>query len=166
MTEPSLPEALPPRMPTLAERINAEPNESRLSMSRNMHYGAAGVCLLVLTLLVQMGGSSRAFLASLVSSAVGIPIFLLLGSIYEYYIVLGEPSYAHLRLPRTQALIGTLLTIGGGALLLSVASLIHAAFPPAMFIFFVVAAIAALVATWFYRDLSRWYERDASSKGS
>jgi len=155
----------PPRQrPTLAERINSEPNESRLSMSRNMHYGAAGVCLLVLTLLVQMGGDSRAFRASLVSSAVGIPVFLLLGSIYEYYIVLGEQSYGHLRLARTQALIGTLLSIGGGALLLAVASLIHAAFPPAMFIFFLVAAIAALVATWFYRNLSAWYEKQPASQ--
>jgi uncharacterized membrane protein len=146
-----------PTRRSLAERMNSEPTEARLAMTRNMYFGAAGVCLLVLTLLVEVGGGTLALRLSLLASAVGIPVFVLLGKIHEYYIILGERSYAHLRLVRTQALIGFLVMIGGFALLVAVAGLLHASYPPATKVFIVAIVVAGLIQAWFHLRLERWF---------
>ena len=86
---------------TDVERLRALSNryvsESKLQMSRNLCYGAAGFSFLVVFLIVESGIESSAVDLSLRSAVFSMPIWFLIGSLYEQLVLIGKASHSYLR---------------------------------------------------------------------
>ena len=81
----------------LTARVRRYPSHERLLLTRNLSYGAAAACLAVLVSLTQSGATGVALQISVYAASIALPVWLLVGAVYENYIYLGKPSYPHLR---------------------------------------------------------------------
>lgn len=100
-------------------------NESKFYMMRNMSYGASGINLVIILLLVQVWNNSIELKISLYSSCISMPLMLCSGIIYEFYILSGKRSYEHYRDPLSKGIFSSLLLSGGISLLTSICAIVY-----------------------------------------
>jgi len=99
-------------------------SESKLQMYRNLSYGAAGFLLIIIIMLVQVWEDSLALNVVLYSASIGLPIWFTSGTMYEFYILLGERSFAHYKSDGVQSVISLLFMIGGISIFISVSAIL------------------------------------------
>ncbi len=124
---------------------------------RNLGYGGAAACLVVLVGLAQVGAKDPALRISVFSASVALPIWLLLGGIYEFYIFLGKQSYPHLRTKFSVNLIGLITLMAGLGSVGATGGVIWFLIPEAAWVFGAVALVATLVGAMFNLVLARWW---------
>lgn len=144
-----------------SDRLNALIRSSggaeSVHLVRNVAYGGAAVSLAVLAGLTQVGASAPSLRFGVYASAVTLPIWLLLGTIYEYYIYLGVRSYEHLTSPFMLRLSAWALAAAGLGLVLTSACIIWYLAPGAAALFIAMAFACCVVAVRFHFDLARWW---------
>lgn len=124
---------------------------------RNLGYGGAATCLVVLVGLAQVGAKDPALKISVLSAAVALPLWLLLGGIYELYIFLGKQSYAHLRTRFAVNFIGLVALAAASGSVGATGGVIWFLMPEAAWACAAVAIVAMLLAGIFHVFLARWW---------
>ena len=99
-------------------------SESKLFLLRNISVGASGISLAIILLLLQVGVKGIYLEVSLTASAIGIPFWLGLASVFETYIFYGKSSYPHLRTDFSINIIALLMLSGSLCFITSITALI------------------------------------------
>ena len=97
----------------LTQRIRRYPSSERMILLRNLGYGGAAACLAILAGLAQVGAKDPALKVSVYAASIALPAWLLIGSVFDYYIFLGKQSYGHLQGKFAVALTSTLYAVAG-----------------------------------------------------
>ena len=147
----------PSKVDRLNERMQRYASVERLVLMRNLGYGGAAACLVVLVGLTQVGAKDSALKISVLSASVALPLWLLLGGIYEYYIFLGKQSYAHLRTKFATNFIGAIALIAGAGSLGATGGVVWFLMPEAAWTFGVTVVFAISLAGVFNVHLARWW---------
>jgi hypothetical protein len=133
----------------ISAKILRHQSESKLQMYRNLAYGGAGVSLLLIALLAQIWEKTTALEICLYSSVASLPFWIFIGTIYEYYILLGKHSYAHYRTLKSQIII-TLSCAAAGLLLLTAIGALLYSIKPASIIFLAISSLLVLVLSFTF----------------
>lgn len=129
----------------------------RLMLMRNLGYGGAAACLVVLVGLTQIGAKVGSLQISVISTSVALPLWLLLGGIYEFYIFLGEQSYPHLRTKFAVGFLRIILTVAGLGSVGATAGVIWFLMPEAAWLFGTVCILVVVLGAVFQVLLARWW---------
>lgn len=140
-----------------ANRLRRYSSIERLMLMRNLGYGGAAACLVILLGLTQVGTKELCLKISVISVSLALPLWLLLGSIYEYYIFLGKESYPHLRTRLSLGFVGTTASIAGLGIVLGTGGVIYFLMPLAAYIFAGVGFMAVIFGVVFHMFLMRWW---------
>ena len=108
----------------LSENIYKNINENRITLSRNLSYGSSAACLILLLQVIPIGVDNQALKISTLSAVIGMPLWFLIGTIYDMHISAGENSHGYFAKVQTQNILGLLFTIAGLALLVSISAAI------------------------------------------
>lgn len=151
----------PSNFDRLLERASRYPSESRLSLVRNLSYGAAAVCMVILVETLEVGVKSDALEVALIGAAVGIPLWIAVGTMYELYLNLGKQSYPHIRTMPAQVIIAFVMLPACFAILSCVGAVL---WHLSMFAFvaFSAVVIVAFAATliFAYQMANWWFSKD------
>ena len=138
----------------LTELINRYPSEFKFHMYRNFSFGAGGMQLLILMLLAQIGSESKALTICLYSSVLGMPMWVALGWVFEYYILVGKKSYPHYKSTSGQAIFGIAYLIAGLSMLVSICSIMYQLDSTALWLFGVGVFVALTISINFHKSLA------------
>jgi hypothetical protein len=141
----------------LAKRLNRYMSESKLLMIRNMSYGASGICLVIVGLLLQPHTMTTPLLVSIFCASVAMPLWACLGVIYETYIFLGTRGHAHARSTFAQSIIAITAMLGILGLIAAIFSLIYYLSQMAAYSFCGAILLAAIIFSAFYKHIASWY---------
>jgi hypothetical protein len=147
----------------LSERIRRYPSHDRLLLMRNLGYGGAAACLVILLGLTQIGTKFIALKISVFSASIALPFWLLIGTIYEYYIFLGKLSYLHLRTKFLIGLVGFSFVVASLGIAIATGGVIWFLLPEAAYAFSASGLIAFALGGIFQAHLARWWFREAGS---
>ena len=150
-------EKQPSRIDQLAKRMWRYASNEPLVLMRNLGYGGAAACLLILVGLVKVGAKDLPLQVTVVSSSIGLPLWLVLGVTYESYIFLGKQSYSHLRTPFATNFFFGVALIAGLALFVATGGVIYHLMPNAAWAFGVTSLACLGLVRVFYALLSRWW---------
>ena len=153
-----------PDIDQLNERIWRYSSAERLTLLRNLGYGGAAASLAVLAGLTQVGAKDSALQVSVFAASVSLPAWLLIGSIYEYYIFLGKQSYGHLRTRFLIALSSGLLLVAGLGMLATTGGIIWFLIPEAAYAFGVSVLLAVVLGIVFQWHLAGWWSSHVDAK--
>ena len=129
----------------------------RLMLMRNLSYGGAAASLVILLGLIQIGAKNIFIQASTISISASLPLWLLLGGIYEFYIFLGKESYSHFRKKSTLNFLGAILFFAGLGMITSIGCILWFLMPEATYIFGAASLISLILAGLFHSLLQRWW---------
>lgn len=149
----------PSKSDLLGARVRRYPSHDRLLLIRNLSYGAAAACLAVLAGLTQVGAKSIALQVSVYSASIALPIWLLIGAVYEYYIFLGKQSYPHLRTRFFMILVALTSAIASLGMVGMIVGIIWFLIPEAAYAFGLSALVAFVLGSAFQVHLARWWFR-------
>ncbi|WNF48555.1 hypothetical protein RHP75_09145 [Pseudomonas sp. SG20056] len=149
----------------ISTKILRYPSESKLQMYRTLSYSGAGISLILIALLAQIWKPSKALNLTLYCSAIALPFWILLGTIYEYYILLGKQSYAHYRSTNAQIFIFLGYLGGGIPLLVALGSLLYFINSRSL-TFFALALVATLAIAFAFTSSLTNFLKENESNGS
>jgi hypothetical protein len=135
--------------------------EDRLMLLRNISYGAAAACLVVLAGLAQVGAKETALKLSVFGCVVGAPMWLLFGGCLEYYLLLGRKSYQHFQLLSTRSFFAITAVLGCLGLFAGVSGIAWFLIPAAGVAFFILAAFSVFFFYRFTYSLAAWWFSDS-----
>ncbi|HZZ91389.1 MAG TPA: hypothetical protein VFE23_02445 [Usitatibacter sp.] len=95
----------------------ANDNPEALTLSRNIAYGGAAACLVLLSQIIQVGAGVLSLKVSVIAACIGMPAFLAAGTMLEYLIILGPASHPFGRSVRFRACVYSALCFGGLSLM-------------------------------------------------
>jgi hypothetical protein len=137
----------------LSERDTAQ----ILTLYRNMGFGAAATCLIILLSIAQIRETHIALKISTFSAIIGIPPWLLLSLIYDHHLVIGKQIYGHIETPFMGILIRILILFGGLGLVFAVVGITYFLDPIATLVLLVIGLVEILGWFLFLQHLGRWY---------
>lgn len=126
-------------------------------LMRNLGYGGAAACLVVLIGLTQVGAKEISLKISVFSAAFALPLWVLLGGIYELYIFLGRQSYPHLRSRFAAQFTSAVFLLAGLGSVATTAGVIWFLVPEASIIFLTMCVLVATIGSIFHVFLARWW---------
>jgi len=141
----------------LAKRMERYASAERLILMRNLGYGGAAACLVILAQLAQVGAEEISLKVTVVATSISLPLWFLLGASYECYIFLGKQSYTHLRTEFAQNFLGFVMMTAGLALIAAIGGLIWYLMPEAVFAFGITILFSIILAIVFYNIIARWW---------
>lgn len=141
----------------LTKRMRRYTSVERLLLMRNLCYGGSAACLVILLGLTQTSANNCSLQVSVIAAAISMPLWLVLGGTYEFYIFLGKPSYAHRRTRFTKNFIGGVGTLAGTSLYISVVAIINFLMPIAMWVFISSTLLSFFLYYLFHALLARWW---------
>lgn len=146
------------------ERVFKSTTHDNLVLYRNASFGAAAVCIATLVSLTQIGAATVAIQVAVLAASIGAPLWLLVGSLVEHYVVLGQSSYAHFdrMLKRPPSFV--LVALAYVSSVCSLAAVIFYLMPAAMWAFLVCGFGTFLYGRWFMSDIARWYTESAEAE--
>jgi len=148
----------------LTERIRRYPSAERLTLLRNVGYGGAALCLAVLVGLTQVGAKDAALRLSVYSASIALPLWLLIGGLYEYCIFLGKQSYPHLRTTFMTRLVTGLYLAASSAMFAITAGIVWFLSSAAAYMLAASAFIAIIALAVFHAHLARWWAQQIAPK--
>jgi hypothetical protein len=147
----------PSRIDLLSERLRQFASIERLMLMRNLGYGGAAACLVVLVGLTQVGAKEVSLKVSVFSAAFALPLWLLLGGIYELYIFLGKQSYPHLRSKFAVHFTSVVFLFAGLGSVATTTGVIWFLVPEAAMLFLGTCVLVAILGSIFHVLLARWW---------
>ena len=149
----------------LLEQVERYPSLEKLQLYRNMYFGAGATCLVLIVQLASTGVSTLWLKWSLLTGAISMPLWLGLGGLFEYYIMLGPKSYPHKRSGFANRLIGSLMLFAGLSLVASIALFLYHAIPFAAYSFLAAIVMVFVISVVFHWHLASWYFSKGSGDG-
>lgn len=150
----------PSKSDRLVERMKRYVSHDRLLITRNLSYGAAAACLVILVGLAQISIHTTALEISVYSASIALPIWLLIGGVYEYYIFLGKQSYPHMRTKLFTRFVGVNFSVAGLGTLGATGGIVWQELPKAIYAFGASALIALILIMAFQNHMAHWWFRD------
>lgn len=147
----------PSKMNRLTTRMERYASAERLFMMRNLGYGGAAACLVILVQLAQVGAKDFSLQVTIVATSIDMPLWLTLGGIYEAYILLGKQGYPHLRTDFAKKFIGLVGTTAGIVLTVAIGGLIWYLMPSAVLVFAITIVICVALSVVYQLILARWW---------
>lgn len=146
------------RVVRLSEHLeNRFMSAERLAIRRNMGYGGAAACFLIIMGIMQVGANDVALRMSTIAASVGLPFWLINGATYELFIFAGKQSDIFRRSKLAKDYIEVITHIAGVALAFAVCCIVFYLVEDETW-FFVVACIVALILFYsFSIFLARWW---------
>lgn len=141
----------------LTALLRRYPSAERLVLLRNFAFGGAAACAAAILAVTQVGATKLELQIAVVSAAFGIPAWICLGGLYEYYIYLGPRSYAHLRQQSTTSFFSVMMITAGLALVGAFGGVIWYLSKTAFGVFVIASVIGTLVFSGFHVFLARWW---------
>lgn len=138
-------------------RLHRYASIERLMLMRNLGYGGAAASLVILLGLIQVGAKSLFLQVSILSISASLPLWLLIGGIYELYIFLGKESYSHLRKKSTYVFFGAITLAAGLSMFVSIGGIIWFLMPEAAYVFGAVALVCIISGGLFHDSLQSWW---------
>lgn len=132
-------------------------SESKFLLYRNFSFGSAAACLVVLSQIIQVGANEQSLEISVIAAAIGMPLWVAIGIIYEFYISLGKRSYPHFRSELVQKLLAVVIFLAGVALLTSIGGVIWYLSKYGVIAFVASMVISCFVAFGFMFAVARWW---------
>jgi type IV secretory pathway TrbD component len=154
-----------PQEPSLTARLSNETLNARtveqVLLLRNICLSGAAATLVILTGLLQVSDkSSFAFISAVWLTSLSLPLWVLAGTTYEGYVLLGERSFQHLNLPLTRKLLIALSGTAGVALWGAVGSLV-AVLSVSVFVAYVITSVLIIIlGTRANNSLAIWWFSD------
>ena len=128
-----------------------------ITQIRNSSFGSAAFCLVILLGLAQIEARNEIGLQlSMCSVALALPLWLLLGIIYEHYLALGERSYPHIDTPAIRNLTRWVGVFAGTGFVFAAGGLIYFLNLWAFWLFLATTVLGVLCWILFQRHLARW----------
>lgn len=131
--------------------------EPLVSLYRNMGFGSAALCLVLLVGIAQIEATSIALNISVFGAALALPLWILFGVIYEYYLVLGKRSYGHLNSILTRVLVLSSGVCGCVGLSVSTMGVIYYLSEDAFWVFLWVGCAGLLSFLVFHIHIAYWW---------
>ncbi len=136
--------------------------ETKVTVRRNLCFGGAGASLAIVLLLAPSAPSAGPLVSALTCAAIALPLWVMLGSTYEYLLHVGETSYGFLRSPKAQV-IHALAELAASLLLLAaVASVIWLSSRLLAVAFVVVSLLCVWLLMRFVDQLAIWVKEKRS----
>lgn len=129
----------------------------RLLLMRNLSYGSAAASLVILLALIQIGAKNTFIQVSTISISASLPLWMLLGGIYEYYIFLGKESYPHFRKKSTLNFVGAVLFFAGLGMITSLGCMLWFLMPESTYIFGAACLISIVIFIAFHASIQSWW---------
>lgn len=153
--------------PDLTELQLQNVSQEHLLVSRNFCFGAAATCLIILLALIPTGARPLALQISVISASFALPLWILMGGVFELYFYLGKRSYPHLRSIQMRFRLFSLgYALAGVGLFTAAGGVIWYLEPEASYAFAASVVIAVLVAAGFQVSLTIWWPGDGGSADS
>jgi hypothetical protein len=150
----------------LNERMNRYPSESRISLVRNLAFGAAATALVVFSQLLQVGATTTSLEVSIVAASATMPLWIVVGSIYEMFILLGKDSYPYLRSERFRNSIGGVVFLAGLSLVIEIGAAAWYLSEIACAVFAGSLILSATVFGVYMNSLAKWWYSSAGPESS
>lgn len=145
----------------LNRRVNQHPSESRLLLARNLSYGSAAACLVVIAEVIQVGAKDRALEIAVVAGCISMPLWIAIGSIYECFVYLGKRSYPFFRRKLFRIAVGVTIAVAGLGLLTEVGAVAAYLSEIALWSYITSVTASAVLGAALWEVLARWwYESD------
>ena len=144
----------------LLERINRFPTAEGIALARNLAYGGAAACLVMLTQILQLNATDTALDVSVFGAAIALPLWIATGTIYEFFMTLGERSHAFMRRKALQTLVTAIMLPAILALFASVGGMIWHLSHVAFGIFVLMTCVAIIYVLAFQHVLGIWWYRE------
>jgi hypothetical protein len=141
----------------LTGKMLSNPSEGKLLLSRNLSFGGAAACLVILSQIIQVGAKDEALEISVVGAAVGIPLWIAVGSIHEFFIALGKRSYPFLRKKGLQNAVGGVMFFAGCALFTAVGGAVWYLSQVAFWAFLATIFSSLAMIACFQWAIARWW---------
>ncbi len=141
----------------LSRRMYQYPSESRLLLLRNLSFGSAAACLVVISQIIQVGAKDSALAASVTAGCVAMPLWIAVGAVFEYFLNLGKRSYPFLQKQSFRVCIALLMLVAGLGLLLEAGAAIWYLSVTAAWIFAGSVVVAVLSVALFQAVLANWW---------
>lgn len=133
--------------------------------NRIVSYGAAAVMLAVLLQILQVSNVTIALKVTIIACSIAMPLFLVIGLLQEYYLILGPRSYAHFSRVFFGRFMAGYQFIAYGSFIVAIGSVIYHLFPIALIVFGVACVIVAFIWWGIHFTLAReLYEADLEPK--
>ena len=136
----------------------------RLYHSRSLSYGGAGISIILVIVLLQVGIASTALYVSLLCAAISLPLWITLGQLFEGYIGIGKKSFGHLASNASIAALYSLIATGSICLAVSISALILHLSNSAFWCFIASAIVCITIQTLHYNSFSRYVSAQDSDK--
>lgn len=138
----------------LTRLINRYPSQAKLQMYRNLCFGGAGTATLILLVIFQSGRESTALTIAEVGAASAIPLWLGVGGLYEYYILIGPRSYVHYRQKFVELFGPIFFLFGGLGLLAAIGGVLYELQQVALYAFLGGIGLSIIVAVALHHSLA------------
>ena len=141
----------------LNRRIMRYTSEARLLLVRNLCFGAAAACLVVVSQIIQVGAKDRALEVSVISGCVSMPLWIAAGAIYEYFLNLGKQSYPFLQSKPFRVCCGLLMIPAALGLLIEAGAAFWYLSEIAAWTFAGSTVLASVIVIFFRAALAGWW---------
>lgn len=120
---------------------------------------------MVLAELIQLGPTIRVELEIAATAAgLAIPPWIALGTLYEFYIILGAKSYPHLRGTFSKKLISLIAIVGGFSMLVMVGAVLYFLALNALVYFAISVLLSLMALVIFQSHLAKWWNVNAKDE--
>jgi len=137
-----------------------------LSLYRNLSFGTTAICLGLLIGIAQVEAKSLALEISVFCAAAALPLWFLSGTIFEYYLVLGEQSHEHLRTLFARGIVIGLWFLACGPVGVAVGGVIYFLNPWAFWLFGGSTVVAILIYLAFSFHIASWWSASDGSSST
>lgn len=170
----------------LTKRMQQYATAEHPLLLRNLAFGGGAACLAILLGLIQLHVDFQKTPLSftVIALAVGMPMSILLGSIYENYVLLGQQSYPHRLTPFANRFIGLVGSFVAISIFISVLGIFCSLALPsspdsifllqfmiplwnsnfvnllmhnALWIFVTASVVSLLLSNYFFSELANWW---------
>jgi|SRR5665213_228083 len=144
----------------MLNRTGGQPTENSFMLLRNLAFGGAAACLVVLTQIIPLGVTADSLRISVYSAAAGMPFFVGAGGIFEFFITLEKPSYSFMWNDGPRILASGLLLLGGASILGVIGGVTWYLSSTAFWIFVAATVFTLLYVSAFQAVLGLWWYRE------
>lgn len=141
----------------LNKHVQRYASSEELLLIRNLSYAASATCFVILMGLIQVGAKELPILISTIAASIGLPSWLLIGSIFENYVFVGHKSFSHFRTKFARNFLGAFLLIASFSVFSAVGGVIYYLSFEACLIFVITSVTCFLLMYVYQSHLGDWW---------
>lgn len=141
----------------LNKHVQRYASSEELLLMRNLSYAASATCFVILMGLIQVGTKELPIQVSAIAASIGLPSWLLIGSIFENYVFVGRKSFPHFRTRFARHFLGAFLLIAGFSIFSAVGGIVYYLSIEACLIFVIMSVTCFFLMSVYQSHLGEWW---------